>query len=196
MALTRLLFRIEKSLESDSMQAPENGGLGTGAEVAAWLSKLPLETATRLASEPARARRQLGAALYGLSHFVQRATQYRNQLLGRALDPRQTQAADLNIIEMTPLANELWLEQNISLEEMPIAGWDFTHIETTSSEGQAVFEQEFVERTAYLLNELAQDEPHTDTNTALLSVDRLDLLLTLAEAEAQRLMGQLQEYGT
>ena len=196
LALNVHINSIDKSLESHNMQTPENGGVEPGAPMTAFLSKFPLETGAKLASEPARAKQQLGLALYGLSRFVQRATHYRNQLLGRALDPRQSQTADFSIIEMTPLANELSVEQNIKLEETPIAGWDFSHSETTVSQDLAIFEQEFVERTAYLLSELAQDQPHTDTNADLLSVDRLDLLLTLAQAEANRLMGQLQGYGT
>ena len=183
----------------------------SSAQLVAFLGKFQLETSgSQLSPQPAKARQQLGLALYSLSQFVRAATQYRNQWLNQALDPSQTQyrRPEDSIIEagldQDSQALNLGAAEQLNLAGAPIAGWDFSpaldidaatsvSAKAATDEGQPIFEPEFVERTAYLLEELSYNQPESSTTQALLTVDRLDLLLTLARAEAKRLATQLQD---
>lgn len=154
-------------------------------ELGLFLERIQIEP--KLSTEPMQAIPQLRQALYGLIQFAQEVGRMRNQLLGQAFD-RQKIGNATTIIDLDPTGN---LEELVKLAEAPISGWDFTAGATKDEAGQQIFEPEFVARVAYLLGEVVQGDPDNSAHAALLSVDRLDLLLTLARSEAQRLADEL-----
>lgn len=144
-----------------------------------FLERVQIEP--KLSSEPKQAILQLRNALQGLIQLGQAVGQLRNQFLGQAFAQQDT-----NIIDLTDD------ETIVKLEDAPISGWDFT-TNVFDASGQQLFEPEFVERVAYLLAEVADADSNSSAHAALLSVDRLDLLLTLARSEAQRLVEVLHQ---
>jgi hypothetical protein len=159
------------------------------------LSKTGLERSPLALNNPTEIVQEFGLALYKLGHFMQGTLHYRNQVLGLALDPAQTQAAP-NIIEtlIDSVTSEIGLVVSDCLvtSPEPISGWDFsTSIADTAA---SIFEAEFVERVNYLLESIAQDNLETAStpNTKLLTVDRLDLIIALSRSEIQRLATELE----
>jgi hypothetical protein len=130
---------------------------------------------------------------------MQGTLDYRNQVLGLALDPAQAQAAP-HIIEtlLDSVTSEIGLvvSDRLVASSEPISGWDFSTplTDSTTSTTPPIFEAEFVERVNYLLEALAQDnlEAASTPNAKLLVVDRLDLLLALSRSEVQRLATELE----
>lgn len=172
------------------------------ADIQRFLSKFQPDF--RLSTERLEAVQQIGLALYGLNRFAQVLTSYRNELLGHALDPHSFSNTIIGLDEVGAT-----LVGQVSGEA--IAGWDFSATFLVASEtindtadkalsnssgSQLVFDPEFVERAAYLLNEMRLDSQQVLEVMALLTVDRLDLLLTLTRTEASRLVEQLHRLNT
>jgi hypothetical protein len=159
------------------------------------LSKAGLERSPLALNNPTEIVQEFGLALYKLGHFMQGTLHYRNQILGLALDPTQTQAAP-HIIEtlIDSVTSEIGLvvSDRLVTSAEPISGWDFsTPLADTAT---SIFEAEFVERVNYILEAIAQDnlEAASTPNAKLLAVDRLDLIIALSRSEIQRLAAELE----
>lgn len=131
----------------------------------------PLQRPRILPDDPEERHLLLEAARYWLERLITLATEEREHLLARALDPA-----------LTP--------QNLAPRHAsgePIPGWDW-HTPEGEGKGPPLLDQETIERAAYLVEQLHADAARPFfRELALLEVDRLDLLVSLIQSELARL---------
>ncbi len=136
----------------------------------------PLRHARFLPLVPDEREVLLEVARDWLGRFLNLLDEGRSELLGRTLAIPQFDAQD-SIAQ-------------ISASESPIPGWDWQASDNEDKNSPILFDPEFIERTAYLIEQLlAMAEQSFYREAALLAVDRLDLIASLVREELARLAG-------